>query len=199
MGMSVADGRRDAQRPHLPSGDYFLGALRLPRAGGNATPELIYAWRFNTLHNNKACSALLLLSGVNDALLRTSTQLKLVLLGHVTLALLSSAEVNAPWPPDTAGAAGDAGSATGPGDHGRGRGLDQQEPQERPGAGGRVLKADKGANRGGFLHSLSPSSRPVVAGGRAYGFVANPSRRTLRLSWPRPKTTPASVTPTARC
>ena len=37
MGMSAANGGRDAWRPHLPCRDCFMGALRLPCAGGNVT------------------------------------------------------------------------------------------------------------------------------------------------------------------
>ena len=37
VGMSAANDGRDAWRPHLPCRDCFLGVLRLPRAGSNAT------------------------------------------------------------------------------------------------------------------------------------------------------------------
>jgi len=103
---------------HLSSGDCFLGILKLPpsnAANGAASsnqdaawwknshlqnnqpnsPKLIYAKRFGTPQNSEACSSLLSLPHdvVNDALLQSSSQLKLVLLGHVNPVPLSEGEL----------------------------------------------------------------------------------------------------------
>jgi len=61
-------------------------------------PKLIYARRFGTPQNSEACSSILMLPKVNDALLQTSAQLKLALLGHVNPAPMSSADANAMGP-----------------------------------------------------------------------------------------------------
>jgi len=96
---------------HLSSGDCFLGILKLPpltpaAAKGAAwwnnsnsepltSPKLIYAKRFGTPQNSEACSSLLSLphDSVSDALLQSSSQLKLVLLGHVNPVPLSEEEL----------------------------------------------------------------------------------------------------------
>ncbi len=118
---SEEKGSRDDEY-HLTSGDCFLGILKLPppttaanansiAAGGHdakwwknnnsnqqnsqqqAAPKLIYAKRFGTPQNSEACSSLLTLPHVNDALLHSSNQLKLVLLGHVNPEPLSEVEL----------------------------------------------------------------------------------------------------------
>lgn len=208
MGMSSAPGGRDASMPHLVNGDCFLGILKLPQtspAEGStdgdptpwlahsdensrpqAEPELIYARRFGTPQNAEACSSVLMLPEVNDALLQTPAQLKLALLGHVNPAPMSSAEVNAMGP-----------SVTGNGGGGRRRErrLEQKGVETRNGnsigtgpnsdEGGDSLKSNlqyrklrqseserrlDDGNRGGILHSIADSA-PITEGGRAYGFV----------------------------
>mmetsp|Transcript_11383 Transcript_11383/g.16326 ORF Transcript_11383/g.16326 Transcript_11383/m.16326 type:complete len:956 (+) Transcript_11383:286-3153(+) len=120
MGMSMTapsvERGSDEEEYHLSSGDCFLGILKLPppptRAsakGGSAaawwnksnnsepltTPKLIYAKRFGTPQNSEACSSLLALphDSVDDALLQSHSQLKLVLLGHVNPVPLSAKEL----------------------------------------------------------------------------------------------------------
>ncbi len=100
---------------HLSSGDCFLGILKLPPAAGDAagkkggaawwnnnsefepltSPKLIYAKRFGTPQNSEACSSLLSLphDSVNDGLLQSQSQFKLVLLGHVNPVPLSANEL----------------------------------------------------------------------------------------------------------
>ncbi|KAL9184569.1 hypothetical protein ACHAXT_012539 [Thalassiosira profunda] len=119
MGMSDLEGGRDVHHAHLPKSDCFLGILKLPRvvdgpevpdghvqgmgnpapwlareADGESSnqPQLIYARRFGTPQNAEACSSVLMLPQVHDALLRSPAQLKLALLGHVTPTPLSAAE-----------------------------------------------------------------------------------------------------------
>ena len=186
MGMSAAEGGRDARRPHLSTGDCFLGILKLPQQteGPDSRIELIYARRFGTPHNAEACSAVLLMAGVRDGLLQTTAQLKLVLLGHVNPSPLSSAEMNALGPPPAAAAEegptfNGIAVAVGPHDGGGrrlGRRSDDRAPQQPRSPrdeGGRALQLGEEGNRGGFLHSVSSSVLPVAEAGRAYGFVAD--------------------------
>lgn len=126
------------------------------KATAAAGPELIYARRFGTKHNSEVCSSILMLPKVNDALLQTTAQLKLALLGHVNPTPLSSADEN-------------AFGAVGGGERRGKRQLRQLESISEK-LGSRQLESD--VNRGGFLHSLSENS-PVEQWGRAYGFMVD--------------------------
>jgi len=209
MGMSSAEGGRDASSPHLDNSDCFLGILKLPTADagpmvvvGNgdgdaapwlnhvdedaaagagagrkkpAEPELIYARRFGTPRNSEACSSVLMLPKVNDALLQSSAQMKLVLLGHVNPTPMSSADMNAVGP-----GAFDAGSGGGRNlkrewlleDEGDGSSSSKQWSEGDSDEDRRLQSSANSVNRGGFFHSLSGGS-PITAKGRAYGFVAD--------------------------
>mmetsp|Transcript_12218 Transcript_12218/g.20118 ORF Transcript_12218/g.20118 Transcript_12218/m.20118 type:complete len:964 (+) Transcript_12218:294-3185(+) len=101
-----------AEEYHLNSPSCFVGILKLPPQNSAwwdnnnnnnnnhnspplKSPKLIYAKRFGTPQHAEACSSLLSLpaSAVNDALLQSSSQLKLVLLGHVNPVPLSEEEL----------------------------------------------------------------------------------------------------------
>lgn len=58
----------------------------------NETVRLIYSRRFGTAHHSEACSALVALPRVDDALLQHEGQFKIALLGHVNPIPLSSQE-----------------------------------------------------------------------------------------------------------
>jgi len=58
----------------------------------NETVRLIYSRRFGTAHHSEACSALVALPRVDDALLQKEGQFKIALLGHVNPIPLSSQE-----------------------------------------------------------------------------------------------------------
>jgi hypothetical protein len=92
----------EGEEYHLNSGSCFVGILKLPPLNNSGwwnkslkPPKLIYAKRFGTPQNSEACSSLLALpaGSVNDALLTSSSQLKLVLLGHVNPVPLSEEEL----------------------------------------------------------------------------------------------------------
>ena len=112
--------------------------------------------RFGTARNAEACAACLLMPGIDDALLQTPVQLKLVLLGHVTQTLLSSSKVRrgrwgTPGAQRTREIMGGAwGWASGSCRSDRAR--------------GRALQADNGANHGGFLHFLFPKATQSATG-----------------------------------
>jgi len=218
MGMSSEEGGRDGDMPHLVNSDCFLGILKLPRAnspllngmsnpapwlahndedGQNKEPTLIYARRFGTPQSSEACSSILMLPGVNDALLQTSSQLKLAMLGHVNPTPLSSAEVNALGPPggDYEPSIDDvqvgpydgrtlqgyelemdrlvrsASQQTIRGAHdSRQSGSGGQQQQKTGGESEKGRELQAAGNRGGFLHSISGAG-PVTEGGRSYGFI----------------------------
>jgi len=148
MGMSgVEEDGRDMNDPHLDTSDCFLGVLKLPPPGSSESrPELIFARRFGTPRNLETCSSIIMLPNVNDALLQTTAQVKLALLGHVNPTPLTSTEV----------AAIDGGE----------RRLDLMTNRNR------VLQQSEEMNMGGLLHSLLDDG-PITDIGRAYSFVAD--------------------------
>lgn len=216
---SEEKGSRDDEY-HLTSGDCFLGILKLPppttaanansiAAGGHdakwwknnnsnqqnsqqqAAPKLIYAKRFGTPQNSEACSSLLTLPHVNDALLHSSNQLKLVLLGHVNPEPLSEVELEQLREKlSGGGSGGEVGSefdVGGGGNNGGRRRLEQQkqveetihhdkqtqqQQQERPHQQqeqerehNRSLEQPE-INQGGFFTSLSHNNNsPSGSGG----------------------------------
>ena len=159
------------------------------------TPKLIYAKRFGTPQNSEACSSLLALPNVNDALLHSSSQLKLVLLGHVNPVELSEAELEKLE--EELGYGGEEKVGVGSefdvfdnssgesGNNGR-RGLleqkteesqaMQQEEESQQQQHERSLEQPE-INQGGFFTSLSSSTKngalggPLTHNGRAYGFL----------------------------
>lgn len=203
MGMSDMEGGRDVRNPHLENSDCFLGILKLPQPQSSSNnfgngqiegmsnpapwlihmdedaknrlrrPELIYARRFGTPQNSETCSSILMLPQVNDALLQSSAQLKLAMLGHVNPAPLTSAEVKAMGPVHQEEDSDDY-YPVGGGERRERRlkgGSRNQQHDERVGEEGRLLGYD--GNRGGFLHSLSSSPQPITKPGRSYGFMVD--------------------------
>lgn len=152
MGMSGVeeDGRWDD--PHLDTSDCFLGVLKLPSPGSSESrPDLIFARRFGTPRNLETCSSILMLPNVNDALLQTTAQVKLALLGHVNPTPLTSSEV----------AAIDRGERR----HNLMTNSKRVQQQNRNANGEEM-------NMGGLLHSLL-DEEPITDIGRAYSFVAD--------------------------
>jgi len=141
---------------HLNTGDCFLGILKLSPPSSTEPPKLIYAKRFGTPQNSEACSSLLTLPHVNDALLHSSSQLKLVLLGHVNPVPLSETELELLKEKTASGGSGN---------------KDKEL---------RLLLAQQSEiiNQGGFFTSLSHNTFTGSSGtdslthiGRAYGFL----------------------------
>jgi hypothetical protein len=217
MGMSMVDPS-DEDEYHLTSGDCFIAILKLPQPSSsnnsnnnNNEPRLIYAKRMGTPQNSEACSSMTMLphNTVTDALLHTSNQLKLVLLGHVNPVPLSLDELE--MVREKLGGGGGLAEFDENGYRRRLEGQQQQQQQQKQQH--RSLEKQE-VNQGGYFTSLShdniPNSSggsggssmlggPLTHNGRAYGFTIDfdlslTPNEEFDLDPPKQHNTPSSST-----
>ena len=203
MGMSMSNDHDPSNNNNNSGGDCFLGILKLPtphysdekHPGRSAwwknnslkRAKMIYARKFGTRQNSEACSSLLSLSydAVDDSLLQSPSQRKIVLLGHVNPVPLSEAELERL----RAQQSNNNNSNNGGGGGGSSRQLLQQDGkdvvptirsllQQEQSNELRSLQQSNNMNQGGLFSSLSETlytqlndGGPLTKNGRAYGFL----------------------------